>query len=69
MKVSEITNRNDAELQSLIDDSRRELMQAGIDVRTKEVKDVKAQARLKKTIAQALTVQRQRQLSPTEDKS
>lgn len=69
MKIAEIKNRNDAELQALIDDSRRALTQVAIDVRTKEVKDVKAEHNLKKTIARALTVQRERSLSSTEEKS
>lgn len=62
MKFTEITNRSDAELKTLVAEQRRALRDAIIEARTKEVKNVKAQAALKRTIARALTVQRQREI-------
>ncbi len=68
MKLNDIKGRTDEELTRLIEDSRKEFASAVIDMRTKEVKNVKAQTNLKKTIARALTVKRERELSATEEK-
>jgi ribosomal protein L29 len=66
MKLADITKRNDAELNDLINSSRAELAQAVIDSRTKEVTNVKALYKLKKTVARALTIQRERQIAQEE---
>ena len=66
MKLTEITQKTDAELQQLIDSQRAELAKVVIDSRTKEVTDVKQQGRLKKTIARALTIAREREIAKKE---
>jgi len=66
MKLQDITKKTDAELQTLITESRAQLAKAVIDSRTKEVKDTKQQGRLKKTIARALTVAREREITTQE---
>jgi len=66
MKLTDISKKTDTELRTLITDSRAELAKAVIDSRTKEVKDVKQQGRLKKTIARALTIAREREIANME---
>ncbi len=66
MKHQEITRKTDAELAELIRMSRADLAQAVIDSRTKETKDVKKLARLKKTIARGLTITREREIAKME---
>lgn len=66
MKKQDITKKTDAELQTLITENRAELAKAVIDSRTKEVRDVKQQGRLKKTIARALTIVREREIAKME---
>ncbi len=66
MKLQDITKKTDKELAELIATTRANLAQAVIDSRTKESKDVKVQARLKKTIARALTISRERQIAKEE---
>ena len=66
MKLTEITNKNDQELAELIKSERSALAKAVIDSRTKEVKNVKALAAYKKTIARALTIAREREIATQE---
>jgi len=66
MKLTEITKKTDAELQQLIASTQAELAQAVLDSRTKETKDVKQIGRLKKTIARALTIAREREIAKME---
>ena len=66
MKLPEITKKTDAELKTLITEARADLAKAVIDSRTKEVKDVKQIGRLKKTIARALTIAREREIAKEE---
>ncbi len=66
MKLQDITKKTDAELTSLIVQAQADLAQAVIDSRTKEVKDVKQLGRLKKTIARALTIAREREIAKME---
>jgi ribosomal protein L29 len=66
MKLQEITKKTDAELTELIRSARDELAKAVIESRTKEVRDVKQQGRLKTTIARALTVNREREIAKEE---
>jgi large subunit ribosomal protein L29 len=61
MKFTELTSKTDQELTTLLADSRKSLAQLAIDFRTKQVKNVKQIFKLKRTIAQILTLQRQRQ--------
>jgi ribosomal protein L29 len=66
MRLAEITKKTDQELGELIRTERAALASAIIDSRTKEVKDVKSLARHKKTIARALTIDRERQIAQEE---
>ena len=60
LKFKEIAAKSDKELQTMIDDNRKKLAQARIDMRTKQVKNVKEIHSLKLSLAQALTAQRQK---------
>jgi ribosomal protein L29 len=66
MKLQDITKKTDQELTELIIGERKALAQAVIDSRTKEVKHVKLQHAHKKTIARALTIQREREIAKEE---
>ncbi len=66
MKLSDITIKTDQELAELITTQRAELAKAIIESRTKEVKGVKIQAAHKRTIARALTLQREREIAKEE---
>lgn len=68
MKLKDIAQKTDVELQELLVSSRAELAAAVIDSRTKEDKNVKRQAGLKLQIARVLTVSRQRELTKLEEK-
>ena len=63
MKVKEIAEKNPKELTQLINDQRAKLATLVVDLRTKKVSNVKEIAAVKKTIARALTIERQRALS------
>lgn len=62
MKLNEIMQKSDQELETLIRDTRQALAEAVMESRTKQVNNVKVFASHKRTIARALTAQRQRQL-------
>lgn len=66
MKLQDITKTTDQELTDLITAERKALADAVIESRTKEVKQVKTQAAHKKTIARALTIQREREIAKEE---
>ncbi len=61
MKVAEIRQKNPTELDQLIKDTRASLAEAALDLRTKQVKNVKATLGLRKTLAQALTLKNEPQ--------
>lgn len=62
MKLTEINQKNNQELDILVRDTRASLAEAIIESRTKQVTNVKLYAGYKRTIARVLTIQRQRQL-------
>ena len=62
MKLADIAQLNDKELNELIVKQRAALAEAVIEARTKEVKNVKTQYAIKRTIARALTIARQREI-------
>jgi ribosomal protein L29 len=62
MKYADIIQKTDKELTALLAEQRKQLGQARIDMRTKQVANVKQIAVHKTAIAQMLTAQRQRQL-------
>ncbi len=66
MKVKEITQKTDKELMTLLIDSRKKLADAKVELRTKQVSNVKEILALRKTIARVLTVQRERELTKEE---
>ncbi len=63
MKLSIITDKTSKELSAFIQDQQKALAEHAVEMRTKKVNNVKQTAALKKTIAQALTVKRQRELA------
>jgi large subunit ribosomal protein L29 len=63
MKIKDITAKSDKELATLLADTRSELAQLTLDMRTKQIPNVKQSAVLKRTIARVLTVQRARELN------
>lgn len=67
MKTADVRQKSDAELQTLLTDSRQQLAQLAIDTRTKQGGNVKQIAAIKKTIARALTIHRQRELEQEEN--
>lgn len=69
MKLTDITKLTTKELTDLITSERAALAQAVIDSRTKEVKNVKAMSGHKKTIARALTISRERELSAAQEEA
>lgn len=66
MKLQDMAKKTNIELAELIVTTRTDLAKAAIDSRTKEVRDVKLQGRLKQTIARALTIQREREIANEE---
>lgn len=66
MKLADITKKNEQELGALITDLRRELAQAHVNLRTKEVKNVKTIAGIRKSLARALTIAREREIAREE---
>jgi ribosomal protein L29 len=68
MKLADITQKNEAELAELITAQRTKLSEAVLESRTKEIRNVKTQYAIKRTIARVLTVQRQRQIGQLETK-
>ncbi len=66
IKISEITNKSDQELDAFIASEQAALAAAIIESRTKEVKGVKILHAHKKTIARALTIRREREIAKLE---
>ena len=63
MKLKELTEKNDKELTQLIADQRSKVAQLYVDIRTKKVDNIKEIWAAKRTIARALTIQKQRTLT------
>ena len=66
MKLAEIMNKNDQDLAKLVSELRQQIADAAVEVRTKEVKNVKQVTGLKKSLARALTITRERQIAQEE---
>ena len=66
MKVKELRTKSDKELTKLVADLRVKLVDAHIDLRTKEVKNVKQIKAIKKDIARILTIQSEKSLLEAE---
>lgn len=67
MKFKDLTAKTDKELAGVLQDTRKDLAQAVQDLRIKQVSNVKQIRAHKKLIAQALTLQQQRQLKQKEE--
>lgn len=66
MKLQDIAKKNDQELAEVLSGARNDLAKAVIESRTKEIRDVKQLGRLKKTVARALTITREREIAKQE---
>lgn len=66
MKAVEIATKTDKEVETIIASTRDKLGELRIDYRTKKVADIKEIGRLKKVLARALTMQRERQIAEME---
>jgi ribosomal protein L29 len=62
MKPTDITPKTDHELTILLTDTRKQLGQLTLEMRTKQTKNVKQIRGLKRTVARVLTIQRERAL-------
>ncbi len=62
MKIKEIAQKKDKELDKFIKDSKEKLLKLHFDVATKESNKVRDIRKLKKDLARALTVKREREL-------
>ncbi len=67
MKLAEIVEKSDKELEQLISERRGRLADLQIEMRTKKVTNIKEIQTVKKAIAQALTIARQREISRLEN--
>ncbi len=67
MKLQDITKKNDVELAELLKTARADLAKSVIESRTKEVRNVKQLSHHKKTIARALTIAREREITKLEE--
>jgi len=66
MKAKEIAAQSSKEITQLIEDKRKALVNAHIDLRTKEVKNVKAIRSIRRDLARALTIQRQKEMATSQ---
>ncbi len=61
MKLADINTKNEKELDTALNEARQQLAQARVDMRTKQVKNVKAIKALRLDVARILTIQNRRQ--------
>lgn len=66
MKAKELIQKSDKELAELILDLRNKIVQAHIDLKSKEVKNVRQVRIHKRDLARALTVYNERQIKELE---
>ncbi|MCC7289309.1 50S ribosomal protein L29 [bacterium] len=66
MKAKELVAKSAKELSDYIAEQRKALVEAHIDLRTKEVKNVKAIHNIRRDLARALTIQRQNELKDSQ---
>ncbi|MBW3538397.1 50S ribosomal protein L29 [Candidatus Parcubacteria bacterium] len=69
MKLREIAEKTDGELEQLAAEQRSRLAQIALERRTKKVTNVKEAAGVKRTIARALTIKRQRHIAQLENQN
>ena len=63
MKTKEIISRSDRELETLIRTTREDIVKRYTELRTSQVSNVKQIHVLKRTLARALTIERQRAIA------
>lgn len=66
-KIKDIRSKTDAELTSFVVETRAAIAGAHIDLKTKEVKHVKAIRGFKRDIARAMTIQSEREMKSLEE--
>lgn len=66
MKIKDIAEKNPKELVQMVTDQRTKLASLRVDLRTGKVPNIKEIASVRRSIAQALTIQRQRELTDME---
>lgn len=66
MKIREIRLQSDAELTKFVDETRRKIATSYVEIKTKDVKQVRAIRNLKVDLARALTIQSERELAELE---
>ena len=62
IKIADLRTKTDKELTTLLEDMRAKLAAATMDMRAKQLKNVKQIAAKKREIAQILTLQNERQM-------
>jgi len=62
MKMKDISQKTDQELTAVLADTQKQLGQLALEMRTKQIKNVKQIWALKRTRARVLTAQREREL-------
>jgi ribosomal protein L29 len=67
LKIADIVAKSEDELAGFVGEQRRKLAQLNIDSRTKKLSNVKEMATIKRSIAQALTIQREREITRLEN--
>lgn len=66
MKIREIRLQSDAELAKFITDTRQKITEGYVEIKTKDVKQVRAIRNLKTDLARALTITSERELAELE---
>ena len=66
MKIREIRLQSDAVLAKFITDTRQKIAESYVEIKTKDVKQVRAIRNLKTDLARALTVTSERELAELE---
>ncbi|MBP9827185.1 50S ribosomal protein L29 [Candidatus Saccharibacteria bacterium] len=66
MKTRDIRTKSASELTKYMEEVRQQIASTHIDMRTKEVKQVRQIRNLKKDLARALTIQSERELAELE---
>ena len=66
MKIREIRLQSDAELAKFITDTRQKIASGDVEIKTKDVKQVRAIRNLKTDLARALTITSERELAELE---
>lgn len=66
MKIREIRLQSDTELAKFIADTRQKIAEGYVEIKTKDVKQVRAIRNLKTDLARALTITSERELAELE---